>query len=131
MPSAQCQVCGRKLEDSFWCHACREEVAEVLKDLALGCRLYIGEDKPTDKRGASYLRFLHDARLGYTRMGASERRSNEHSRPALARLTSNEKDSFAGSPLELSNDIHTGLLYWAQQASVTTETLAVPGEDEL
>jgi hypothetical protein len=99
----------------------------VLTELALGSRLYIG-NTPTDQRGPSFLRYLHDARLGFTRLGESERRSNENSRPALARLSSDPdaKDSFKGTPLELSNEVHQTLAYWASVISTTTETLGNP-----
>jgi hypothetical protein len=91
-------------------------------ELALGSRIHIGTT-PTDKRGPSFLRYLMDARVGHTRLGESERRSNENSRPALARLTRNEKDSFKGSPLELCNEVHDTLTYWAAIVSGQTETL--------
>jgi hypothetical protein len=120
--SNPCQGCSRQLNDSFLCSDCQTELREILTELALGCRLHIG-DTPTDKRGPSFLRYLMDSRVGHTRLGESERRSNENSRPALARLTSNEADSFRGSPLELCNEIHDRLTFWAEAVSGRCETL--------
>lgn len=117
-----CGGCGARLESSFLCVECQQELRETLEELALGRRMHIG-DTPTDIRGPSFLRYLQDARLGHTRLGESERRSSENSRPALARLTSNEHDSFAGSPLELCNEIHQKLTYWSAAISSGTETL--------
>ena len=125
-----CGGCSRTLQDSWLCTDCQSELREILTELALGSRIYIGDGVdcptiPTDKRGPSLLRYLHDARLGFTRLGQSERRSNENSRPALARLNNDpeEKDSFKGTPLELSNEVHQTLTYWASVISRTTETL--------
>jgi hypothetical protein len=117
----KCRGCERPAQ-LFLCQSCQSKARDVLKDLALGCRLHLGET-PLDKRGPSFLRFLHDTRLGFTRMGDSARRSTENSRPALARLTKNEKDSFKGSPLELSNEIHQTLMFWAEAVSGQFETL--------
>jgi hypothetical protein len=119
---SECQGCSRQLNNAFLCDGCCDELREVLTELALGSRIYI-DNMPTDKRGPSFLRYLEDSRLGFTRLGESERRSNENSRPALARLTSNEADSFKGSPLELCNEVHQTLTYWASVISSTTETL--------
>lgn len=117
----ECGGCG--CASQLWlCGECQNELRETLTELALGRRMHIG-DTPTDIRGPSFLRYLQDARLGFTRLGESERRSSENSRPALARLTSNEHDSFAGSPLELCNEIHDKLSFWAQAVSGSTETL--------
>lgn len=118
----ECGGCGAKLMATFLCVECQRELRETLEELALGRRMHIG-DTPTDIRGPSFLRYLQDARLGFTRLGESERRSSENSRPALARLTSNEHDSFAGSPLELCNEIHTKLTHWSSVISGSTETL--------
>jgi hypothetical protein len=117
-----CQGCDRQLNDAYLCAECEAEVRDTYTDLALGCRLHIG-DTPIDKRSASFLKYLMGARVGHTRMGDSERRSNENSRPALARLTGNEADSFKGSPLELCNEIHDKISYWAVAASGKYETL--------
>lgn len=124
----ECGGCGARLESTWLCPECCSELRETLEELALGRRMFIGDGTdctpiPTDLRGPSFLRFLQDARLGFTRLGESERRSSENSRPALARLTSNEHDSFAGSPLELCNEIHQKLTYWSQAISGQTETL--------
>jgi hypothetical protein len=131
--SAQCQGCGARSLNAYLCGNCQDELREVLTELALGSRIYIGDGVdctsiPTDKRGPSLLRYLHDARLGFTRLGESERRSNENSRPALARLSADPetKDSFKGTPLELSNEIHQTLSYWASVISTTTEALGKP-----
>lgn len=120
--SNDCGGCGARLEATFLCVDCCSELRETLEELALGRRMHIG-DTPTDIRGPSFLRFLMDARCGHTRLGESERRSSENSRPALARLTSNEHDSFAGSPLELCNEIHDRISFWAAAISGGTETL--------
>lgn len=119
-----CQGCDRQLNDAYLCDECCSELREVLTDLALGCRLHI-KDTPLDIRGPSFLRYLQDARVGHTRLGESERRSNENSRPALARLTSNEADSFRGSPLELCNEVHQRLTFWASVVSAQVETLGM------
>jgi hypothetical protein len=121
---SECQGCSRALSDAYLCSVCCSELREILTELALGCRIYIG-NTPTDKRGPSFLRYLADARYGFTRLGQSERRSNENSRPALARLAAdpNATDSFAGTPLELCNEIHEKLSFWASAISVTAETL--------
>lgn len=120
----ECQGCGCRLDSQFLCGDCSRELREVLEELALGRKMYNGDNGgELGIRGPSFLRFLHDARLGFTRLGESERRSNENSRPALARLTNNDNDSFAGSPLELSNEVHQTLRYWAEIVSGTTETL--------
>jgi hypothetical protein len=120
--SSECQGCARHWEASYLCDECCSELRDILTDLALGCRLHI-KDTPLDVRGPSFLRYLMDARVGHTRLGESERRSSENSRPALARLTNNEADSFRGSPLELCNEVHDRLTFWASVVSVSAETL--------
>lgn len=125
--STECQGCGCRLNSRFLCGDCQSELREVLEELALGCRMHEG-DEPLDFRGPSFLRYLADSRYGFTRLGESERRSNENSRPALARLTNNEADSFAGSPLELSNEVHNTLRYWAEAVSGKAENLTLPAQ---
>jgi ribosomal protein S12 methylthiotransferase accessory factor YcaO len=80
-------------------------------------------------RTYSWIRQLEIAREGDTRLGESTRRSTEWSRPALARLTDNDKDSFAGSPRELLDNIHDMLTHWVEVVNVQVETLAIPGDD--
>ena len=129
--SNACGGCGCQLQNAYLCDECCGELREMLEELALGRRMYIGDGHdctsiPTNLRGPSFLRFLEDSRLGFTRLGESERRSSDNTRPALARLTSNEHDSFAGSPLELCNEIHQKLAEWASVISSQTETLTTP-----
>jgi hypothetical protein len=108
----ECQGCGRQVQTAFICGDCCSELADLMSGLSIGWRV---ENDHRAYRSEGWGEFLEDARFGQTRLGESTRRSSELSRPALARLTDDEKDSFKGSPRELQQKAHGTAARWVQE----------------
>ena len=103
-----CENCGAKTE-LYLCGHCTAELRDMLHGLVYG------QDLPNQHQGAGFIEYLEDARFGRTRLGESARKSTEYSRPALAKLTDDDKDSFKGSPSELFTRIQNILLTWTHK----------------
>jgi len=72
MATATCGHCGRKSPDAFLCADCATELRDMLVGLPM------------------WLNYLHDAAVGQTRLGESERRSSDQSTPMPVNISASE-----------------------------------------